>query len=78
MMRHMTINIAGILGDKWKRKSLKGMFEDENGRVLGNIEAREMLAQMLAEGKKLFPVGECEGFDYITGCPGHSSGEDTE
>lgn len=76
MVRHMTINIAGILGPRWKRKSLRGLFEDEDGRILSNTEAREMLSEMLAEGKKYFPIGDCQNFDYQKGCPGHSNEKD--
>lgn len=76
MIRHMTINIAGILSPRWSRKSLRGLFEDENGRLLSNAEARIMLADMLKEGKRYFPVGDCQNFDYQTGCPGHPSEKD--
>lgn len=70
MIHHMCINISCILRQK---KSLGKLFYDEDGTVLNNIEARKMLNKMLAEGKRLFPVGDCEGFNYETGCPGHPS-----
>lgn len=40
-------------------------------------EARCYLYHLRAEGKKLLPLGQpCEGFSYITGCPGHPHEED--
>lgn len=73
MRHHFTINIAGIL----KRKTSIGkLFEDEDGKFLNDRQARKMLNEMLAEGKRLFPMGDCEGFNYETGCPGHPSEKD--
>ncbi len=65
--RHMSLNIEGVL--KWK--NLKGILQDENGHELSHEQVEEYLSQCKAKGWKKIPIGDCEGFDYITGCPGH-------
>lgn len=74
MTKHMSLNIAGALKN---RKHITYM-EDETGRFLTNKEAREYLRQCLKEGKRLIPCGDCEGFDYQTGCPGHPLPDEKE
>lgn len=67
---HLCISIQGIL-DQHKRKKIKCLVH-ENGRPMTDPEAREFLAECLAEGKLVLPMSdECEGFSYQTGCPGH-------
>ncbi|QZN81657.1 hypothetical protein K5K93_04270 [Stenotrophomonas sp. DR822] len=35
-------------------------------------EARRVLTDHLANGRRVIPLAPCEGFDYSgTGCPGH-------
>jgi hypothetical protein len=68
--RHMSINIASAI--KWPDEDLKNIFSDsETGKSLPAAEVREILTGMLEEDKEKFPCGNCETFDYITGCPGH-------
>lgn len=68
---HMCLDIRGAL--RWPKRMLKGMFRDDDGRELGAEEARERLMDELAKGRRVLPYGDCEGFDYQTGCPGHPS-----
>ena len=43
-----------------------------DGKALTTVrEIRKFLADQLAKGRELLPCGDCEGFDYKTGCPGH-------
>ncbi len=77
MTRHMSANIAGMIS-LYKKKSMKGLIEDENGKPMGDAEARAYLNNCLAEGKRVIPCGNCEGFDYQTGCPGHPQPENNE
>lgn len=66
---HMSISIEGMLN--WnKRKKINFMHHDD-GSKMTDAEARIYLAEALAEGKRVLPMAECEGFDYQKGCPGH-------
>lgn len=69
VIRHMSANINGMLRN-YKRKKMDGLLED-NGKPLNDREARAYLQECLAKGWRLIPCGDCEGFDYQTGCPGH-------
>ncbi len=72
---HMATNIEGLLRN-FKRRKLTGLLEDENGRRLGDKEARDFLAECQKKGWKLLPSAECEGFDHFGGgCPGHEMKE---
>jgi hypothetical protein len=67
---HMCLDIRGAL--KWPKRRLKGMLVDELGRRLSADEVREALLDELVDGKRVLPLGPpCDGFDYVTGCPGH-------
>lgn len=66
---HMCVDIRGVL--RWPDRQLAGMFTDDDGRKMKGHEVRDKLLDCLAEGKKVLPMGQCEGFDYQTGCPGH-------
>ena len=59
--------------ENYRRKgSLKGVFTTDTGRKLSHEEARDYLYDCLAKGWKVIPYGECDNFDYQTGCKGHS------
>lgn len=66
---HLCISIQGLL-DWHKRKKITCLLHD-NGRKMTDVEARAYLAECLAEGKRVLPMADCEGFSYETGCPGH-------
>lgn len=67
---HLSLDIRGaIQGTGWKCVSAK-----DGGRVR-KAEAIEYLMDRLAEGKRVLPLGPCEGFDYQKGCPGHEDDE---
>lgn len=70
MIRHMSCNIAGLIRNTGK-KSMKGFMSDENGKDLTDKEVRDYLRECLDKGYRVLPMGECEGFNYQTGCPGH-------
>ena len=70
---HVCLSIRGAL--KWPKRLLKGLFQYEDGRTMSADEAREHLMDMLSEGKEVLPMGECEGFSFKTGCPGHERPE---
>ena len=66
---HMCLNIEGVL--RWPDKELEGWIKDDNGNYLDGHNARLALKLEQARGRRVLPYGECEGFDYQTGCPGH-------
>jgi hypothetical protein len=74
---HMCADIRGMLNNYTRKGSLKNTFTDETGHKLSHEEAREYLYDCLAKGWKVIPMGECDNFDYQTGCKGHRV-EDTE
>lgn len=64
----MCMSIEGALSNPKKITYM----QDDYGKRVSDKEARAYLKQCLAEGKRVIPTSnECEGFDYITGCPGH-------
>lgn len=64
---HLSLDIRGALRNKdgWKAVS------SPDGRRVTKEEAREWLMDRLSEGKRVLPMGPCEGFSFQTGCPGH-------
>lgn len=67
---HLSLDIRGALLN-WVDSEWIGVVTDDDGRKLSPREAKARLLDELANGKKFLPIGECEGFDYQTGCPGH-------
>jgi len=76
--RHMSINLEGMLRNYGKKKI--NIFEDEDGKIISDKEARIYIQQCLSKGWKVIPMGGndcCEGFDYSGGgCPGHEVKDD--
>ncbi|TGE05602.1 hypothetical protein EU556_20080 [Hymenobacter fodinae] len=69
--RHMGLSVEGALRNMTKSQ-LKNLFTDtETGRDLTAQEAKEELRQAQREGKRVLPMGDCDKWDYQTGCPGH-------
>jgi hypothetical protein len=64
----MCVDIEGVL--RWSDKNLAKLFTDDGVRRPGNY-VRDWLRLQLAQGKRVLPVGDCDNFDYQTGCKGH-------
>lgn len=73
---HMSMNIEGALRN-YGRKSMKGLITDDDGTEWSDLKVRNYLQECLNKGWRLLPCGDCEGFDYQKGCPGHPM-EETE
>lgn len=71
-IHHMSINIEGMLR-QYKRKSMAGIMEEDDGTPLTDQQARIHLHNLQVDGHKLMCISsECEGFDpFEKGCPGH-------
>ncbi len=68
---HLCVDIRGLL--RKSDRELKGWIKDDSGRIVTPSEARELLLDEIAKGRKVLPGSypPCEGFSYETGCPGH-------
>lgn len=76
--RHLSLSVKGALRFKSTLQSLVNCTTDD-GKTLTTIdEVRAFLESELAQGHELLPFGECEGFDYKTGCPGHVAEEENK
>lgn len=65
---HVVVDLHGLLSS---RRRIVGLV-DENGHELADDEARRRLLTLVASGVRCMPIGNaCDGFDPITGCPGH-------
>ena len=66
---HLSLDIRGAIHnhDGWKAVC------SNDGKRITKAEAIEWLMDRLAEGKRLLPMGPCEGFSFQTGCPGHEN-----
>ena len=70
---HMCVDIEGVM--KWPNKELSKLFSEDGQRKPGKY-VRDWLKLQLLQGKKVLPMGDlCEGFSYVTGCPGHEKKE---
>ena len=76
MIRHMSINIEGILNNYKGRKI--NILSDDEDNVLTDQQARIHLHNLQVQGhKKMSCSSECEGFDpFDKGCLGHEVTED--
>lgn len=63
MTHHVQASIEGLLD--LTNAQLSKMF-DRHGPTI-----RKELKDRLAKGEKLIGSENCEGFDPVTGCPGH-------
>lgn len=64
MTYHVQMSIEGALG--LSDRQLSKMF-DRNGKSI-----RKELKERYAKGERLLGAEGCEGFDPVTGCPGHN------
>lgn len=65
---HLSLDIKGSLRNP---KILKGCII-YNGKTLNTEkEIKEFLQYQLSLGRKFLPMGDCDNFDYQTGCMGH-------
>jgi hypothetical protein len=68
---HLCADIRGLLENNTRRGSLNNTLIDDDGRKLTHDEARDYLYECLGKGWKVIPFGDCDNFDYQTGCKGH-------
>lgn len=75
---HVCASVRGMLN--WPHAEFKcalKYMKKEDGSLFRSIpELRDALMDELSKGHEVIPMGECEGFDYKTGCPGHENPPD--
>lgn len=54
---------------------LRGCITTDGKTLKTAAEVREFLRGQLALGRKYLPCGDCDNFDYQTGCKGHPKKE---
>jgi hypothetical protein len=65
----MGIEVKGAILN-WKKRQLACITDDE-GNSLKPRAARLWLLEELEQGHKMLPMGDCDNWDYTTGCQGH-------
>ena len=66
---HLCLDVRGAL--RAPKHRLAAMCLHDDGRRMTADEAWNALAGALAEGKEKLPIGDCDDFDFKTGCRGH-------
>lgn len=72
---HMCLSVRGALMN-WHRGSHHG-FQHDDGSPMTNAEAKAALLEELARGHEVIPFGQCDDFDYKSGCRGHVAAPST-
>ena len=66
---HLSLDIEGGIQNA---KDLVGAITLDNGKTLNTVkEVKDFLKECLKKGWKMLPYGDCDNFDYQTGCKGH-------
>lgn len=69
MRYHVCMDLQGAI---MNAKCLKGCITLDNGYTLQTVpEIKKWAKEQLAKGWKVVPCGDCDNFDYQTGCKGH-------
>ena len=67
-MIHCCLDIKGGI---MNARMLKGVITVD-GHTLNTVkEIKGFLQEQLDMGRKVLPMGDCDNFDYQTGCKGH-------
>ncbi len=71
---HICISVDGVLAmspSQFERE-FDNVVRDHTGKMMTTAEVRRHFEEARDKGYKVLPMnGECEGFSYETGCPGH-------
>ena len=71
MARRMIHCCLDIRGGMMNAKMLKGVITVD-GHTLNTVrEIKNFLQGQLDMGREVLPMGDCDNFDYQTGCQGH-------
>lgn len=71
MARRMIHCCLDIEGGMMNARMLKGVITVD-GHTLTTVKAiKNFLQEQLDMGRRVLPMGDCDNFDYQTGCKGH-------
>ena len=65
---HMSLDISGALK---RAKDFKGCITVDGKTLMREDEIKDFLRYQLSLGRRVLPCGDCDNFDYQTGCKGH-------
>lgn len=71
MARRMIHCCLDIKGGMMNARMLKGVITVDGHTLTTVKEIRSFLQEQLDMGRKVLPMGDCDNFDYQTGCRGH-------
>lgn len=71
MAKRMTHLCLDIQGGMMNAKDLRGCITVDGKRLNTTKEVRDFLQEQLDMGRRVLPMGDCDNFDYQTGCLGH-------
>ena len=67
---HLVLDVEGA--SRWPDWRLRDLLATDKGEPVSAEDARAYLREQIEQGVRVMPLGEpCEGFDPVTGCPGH-------
>lgn len=68
----MSLSVKGFLTRKYKERDFKNLFENPDGSFLSPEAAKVYLLDELSKGHLYLPIGNCDNFEYKSGCMGHT------
>ena len=66
---HMSVDLRGMLRNGLYKN---GGLQHDDGREMTPDEAFDAICDEIAKGRRVIPLGQCDNFDYQTGCLGHA------
>ena len=73
---HVCLDLKGAIQNA---KCLKGCLTLDNGYTLQTVaEIKQWAKEQIAMGRRVYPCGDCDNFDYQKGCRGHLIEEDEQ
>ena len=68
---HVCLSLRGALMN-WSDRKWARSIRNESGGYMTPREVKAAFLDHLSQGVEVIPFGDpCEGFDPVTGCPGH-------
>lgn len=67
-MYHVCLDIEGSIRNA---KTLKGCITVDGKVLMTEKEIKDFMKSQLALSRRVLPCGDCDNFNYQTGCKGH-------
>lgn len=65
---HCCLDISGAIRNA---KDFKGRITVDGKTLVTVQEIKAFFQEQLDMGRRVLPFGDCDNFDYLTGCKGH-------